>query len=443
MSLLKKSAYVLLSQIASLGGLFVTGVISARALGTAGKGLLALAQTSSSLGYVILNLGLAASLTYFLAAGLITLTSARRLVFSASAAIGFLSAMFFWFAPRYVDTTLLGASSPLMLVLIAVTVPSVFLSSSLAGMCLATQDATGYARSALWQQGVYLLLVLTLFLTGGKRPESYFLALLIGTFVSIAYLLRRQRVVTGVRQSGSHKTPHPARLRRILAYGAKAWFANGMAFLHNRQDIFIVTAFLGPSAVGIYTLAVTFAELLWKVPSSVSSVLTPQVATQDDAVGSALLTARTCRVVLAASAVIAVLAWVLIEGVTRLLLPDFRSASIIMLALLPGVILFSMSPVLSSFFSGTDHVGIPSTIAFATTVVNLAANFILVPALGILGAALASTVSYTVNAVSCLLAFRRVSHVPLSEVVLVKRGDLALLSVRVRSALAATRPGAL
>jgi Na+-driven multidrug efflux pump len=55
----------------------------------------------------------------------------------------------------------------------------------------------------------------------------------------------------------------------------------------------------------------------------------------------------------------------------------------------------------------------------------VALNVILLPQMGIKGAAIASDVAYAINAAVILLIFRRVARLPLRETLLVTRADLA------------------
>ena len=53
---------------------------------------------------------------------------------------------------------------------------------------------------------------------------------------------------------------------------------NVLQFFNYRLDLFLVNYFLGPSGVGIYTVAVSMGEMLWYLPNAVSFVIFPKAA---------------------------------------------------------------------------------------------------------------------------------------------------------------------
>jgi O-antigen/teichoic acid export membrane protein len=81
--------------------------------------------------------------------------------------------------------------------------------------------------------------------------------------------------------------------------------------------------------------------------------------------------------------------------------------------------------ILTRFLSGRGRPGTTTLVLGAGLVVNVAANLVLVPQLGINGAALASSISYSVTAVLTLAVFLRVSGRGLRETLILRRSDVA------------------
>jgi len=80
-----------------------------------------------------------------------------------------------------------------------------------------------------------------------------------------------------------------------------------------------------------------------------------------------------------------------------LILPAFGPALPPLLVLLPAVVALSGTFVVSGYLSGIGKPGIVSTASLISLAVNVAANVILIPSYGIVGAAAASLVSYTLS----------------------------------------------
>ena len=70
--------------------------------------------------------------------------------------------------------------------------------------------------------------------------------------------------------------------------------------------------------------------------------------------------------------------------------------------------------------------GFASALAGGAVVVTVALDFVLIPALGIPGAALASLAAYVVFGISSLIALSRLSGIPLRSLLVPTREDLRL-----------------
>ena len=93
----------------------------------------------------------------------------------------------------------------------------------------------------------------------------------------------------------------------------------------------------------------------------------------------------------------------------RIVLPNFSDALPAMLVLLPGVMSLSLSKILTSYVSGRGRPGPVSVAAVAALAINIGANVLLIPALGIIGAAAASLISYTSHATIMVVVTSRMT----------------------------------
>ncbi|MFE0329235.1 lipopolysaccharide biosynthesis protein [Streptomyces sp. NPDC003753] len=175
-------------------------------------------------------------------------------------------------------------------------------------------------------------------------------------------------------------------------------------YLLLRSDVFLLNALCGRRDVGIYTLAVTLAELSRLAVDAFSQVnLSAQF--DGDAGSSAFVTARLIRfmVLLAAASAVTTVAAVS-ALITPLYGPAYSDAAAVVAWLTPGVLLLSASRPLSSFLlrQGSPRLVIlPSLVAL---VVNVGLNTVLIPLWGAVGCAIASTVAYS-GLVAILLTF--------------------------------------
>jgi O-antigen/teichoic acid export membrane protein len=219
-----------------------------------------------------------------------------------------------------------------------------------------------------------------------------------------------------------------AALRHQLAYGAKGFAGWMLAALNHRLDVFIVGGLLGAAAVGRYTVAFNAAELSWWVPLAVGSVLFPKASSLPPDV-SAQLAVTVCRRTL----LVAALAIACLGSAGYILIPllygeEFRQSVSAFYVLLPSGLFYSVSKVLGSslWALGRPQVGVYSGLASAP--VMLALNFLLVPHLGIEGAALASMAAYLLNAAVVLAVFSRATATPWWRPLLPEARDLRALA---------------
>lgn len=168
----------------------------------------------------------------------------------------------------------------------------------------------------------------------------------------------------------------------------------------------LVAYFLSSKEVGFYALAVNMAEILRKIPRVTSFLLYPRV-TRLEKLEAVSLTTKTCRHVLFILVVLLVPFFYIVKLVIIPLLgnaytPVLNPFMILLAGMLGGGIL----QLLSHYFYGR---GSPSLVTRSVAIglfSNVALNFLWIPLLGVLGAALASMVSYTTVAFLLIRTFK-------------------------------------
>jgi O-antigen/teichoic acid export membrane protein len=254
---------------------------------------------------------------------------------------------------------------------------------------------------------------------------------------AIATAVELSRVVRAAPAEG-----HQVRFDAFLSYGLRIYPASVTGYFSYRADVLILGAMLGDAAaVGLYTFAVSLAELAFMVPDSVSTVFYPRVAGMDRRDADALapqVSRFTLMVTCIALLGLVPAAWL----ATNVVLPAYAGSLPAFLVLLPGIVALSVSKVLAGYIGG---LGLPLHVARASVinlVVNVLANVILIPLLGIIGAALASMVSYTVHATMLTFIASRLAHRPKLDYVVPTSAEVRRLGDGLRAAAGRLRPGA-
>ncbi|HEX5620321.1 MAG TPA: polysaccharide biosynthesis C-terminal domain-containing protein [Solirubrobacteraceae bacterium] len=202
--------------------------------------------------------------------------------------------------------------------------------------------------------------------------------------------------------------------RRLVVTGTKLSVANTALVVSPRIALIALAAFSGDAAVGVYSLAVAAGDVLYLTTNSLVSTTFEGIASRDRE-ASAALAARSIRHTFLLAASVGAL---LVPSVA-LLLPivvgdGFEDVPLVLLILVPGVLGLSCFWVLHTFF--TVQLGRPlivTRIAVITLTVNTVLCVILVPVLGLWGAAIATTTANLISATVSLGRFRAISGVPL------------------------------
>ena len=389
-------------------GLF-TAAITARWLGPEGKGQFALALLIPNMLSLLLSFGISTANIYF--------TGSRRLSISALTAnsvmfslLGtFLGGLFVLLLVSCRLLPVIVAGVPVSFVLLGMlALPLGLLASNFSSVLLGLRRVTTLSVLSVLQAAlaVPLLLLFVAWMNLGVAGAMLTaLAASAFTLAGTALCLRREGVAFWPRWDNRV-------IRPTLAYGMQSYVGNLMQFFNYRLDALVVNAFVGPIGVGIYGAAVTLAELLWQLPNSVSFVILPKAASTDHEAMNRF-TPRVFWVVLLTSVIGGIVLAFSGKLLIHMLLSDaFLDAYLPLLVLLPGVVLLGAGKVLANDIAGRGYPQYNSKAAGLALVITVGLDFLLIPKWGIVGAALASTVAYSVSFTLIVVFYVVVSRRP-------------------------------
>lgn len=212
--------------------------------------------------------------------------------------------------------------------------------------------------------------------------------------------------------------------KEMVGFGGKSYLQTLAATLHLRIDQYMMAYFLDPADVGLYAVAVNVTNLLLRVPEATGTVLFPRLAGADEKDAHAQ-TARVARHTLflvgggaLGYAIAGPIFLPLMYG------KDFAGAVMPMLLLLPGIVMMSLYLILTRNFTSRNRQEVNILAAALALGINITLNWLLIPWLGVIGAAISSGVSYTVASTVLLVAFVRESDHGFADVLMFRRSDL-------------------
>jgi O-antigen/teichoic acid export membrane protein len=381
-----------LAQIGGLAFSIITAAIVARWLGPEGKGTLALALLVPGTLSIILNAGIGAANVYF--------AGSRKLNVPALTENSLKVAIFSTLVGIFIVAILIPSGGlnklipgvRLWLILVAmIGLPMGLLNGYLSAILQGLQRIVTVNMINLFQN--LLILVLTvLFVVVFAMGLPGALVSYVGsgslTLVLLIRVLRREGGVFRFRWNLSGMRP-------VLSFGLKGHIGNIFQFFNYRLDTFFLNYFLGAGGVGIYSVSVGLAELLWNFPHAVGFVIFPKAAASNPETMK-VFASRVFRITLIVTTFGAIgLVAVGKPVITLLYSSAFVDAYTPMLILLPGVILLGGAKVLTNELAGWGYPHYNSLNAGVAFILTVILNLTLVPRYGILGAALASSMSYT------------------------------------------------
>jgi O-antigen/teichoic acid export membrane protein len=200
----------------------------------------------------------------------------------------------------------------------------------------------------------------------------------------------------------SRTVPSPTRvgIPELFRYGLRYYPGSITLFFGYRADVYLLALLLADAAapLGYYSLAVSFAELVFFLPNAVAVFFFPHVAgaSHEDSARQVPLVSRVTLLLTALTgiALVPVSAFMI-----NWLLPAFQETLAPLYILLPGVVAISVSKVLAGYLSGLGRTGTTSLVSIGAFALNVVMNLVLIPPYGIRGAAAASLISYTASSV--------------------------------------------
>lgn len=419
------SAFALTAQVLTLATGFIAQVLIARTLGPAGKGQLAELQQVPAILAIALNLGITSANTYFVGRkehGVGEVLGNSLFAAGLLGALGIPVSLLFTLGPAAVVKDIPVAAA----LIAAASLPFTLGGQFVQGINVGVGEMKALARTQVAGAVTSIAVVAGAFATGHLTVAVAVLATALN--VIVAFALNATRLVK--RHSHGLKL-RLSYMKEASRYSSKAYFSNLAGYLNYRSDVIVVGYLAGAATVGIYSVAVTFAELMWYAPNALASALLSK-SMQSEASDREMLVLRSSRVTALLMLVICLAAGLLISPVIGLFYGSkFLPAVLPFLLLLPGVWMIGIARILSANLAARGL--LYPWISIVSAVGNIVANLILVPKFGAAGAALASTLSYGGGATATMVMFARETKVSPRHWLLVTKRDMAAISTAAKS----------
>ncbi|HEV2915765.1 MAG TPA: oligosaccharide flippase family protein [Pyrinomonadaceae bacterium] len=288
-------------------------------------------------------------------------------------------------------------------------------------------------RGWIWQLNLVQLVIsaLSLLLTfifivglSGGPLEAMLIYLLASVIQSVIMLILAFRV-----GSGRKMEEPPAELsRQMLSFGLRGYPGTIADLLWLHIPVFLLNAFHGAAAVGIFSIAQQLVEKLSLPIQAMQDAIFKKLSVLPRHEAVAAMN-RYVRLTLAGMAALTVAGMILIPLVVTLLFgTNYLRAAQLCRLLLPGTVITSACILLSIYFLGQlRRPGLLSIFAWLQALLNLTLSLVLIPRMAETGAALALVTAQIISG-SCLLIFYlRSTRTSIRQLVYITGEDVAIV----------------
>lgn len=199
-------------------------------------------------------------------------------------------------------------------------------------------------------------------------------------------------------------------LRATTSFGFFIVLGNSINFLNTQINSILIGAYMGPTEVGIFAVAILFAQALTLIPNAIQRVTAPVMATlygKGDVEGVKRLYYSTLHksflLTISCAAIIAVVAPFLISIMFS---EEYLASYAPLLILLMGHSLSASFSAVGSTLSSIGKVHIPFRIGAICAALNVILNILLIPYLGMNGAAIATTATMIASFIITVIVIR-------------------------------------
>jgi len=397
----------------------VTGVVLARALGPYDRGILALVLLVPSTVVTLVKLGMTQANVYFINRERVPAVQVASNAAALAIVLGAAAVTVVWTVRAGLLDTVLRSVPAWALALALARVPLMLLDDYLYGVLQATGQFRVYNTRLLVSEALRFVLVAVALLV---LDMGLFAAVAIHTLTTVfnvTWLVVTMRRVLPF----TLRVDRPL-MRRQLTFGVKSYVQTLTSHMLLRADVYMVSYFLGPAETAFYSLALRFTELVLEIPQAVGVVLYPRLASLPEA-QIHRLTAQACRRTLLLTGTF-ILPLVLL-GPTVIVLwygEAYAPAGQPLLWAGVGALALSIFVILTRDFTSQNRQRVNIAAGVPALVLNIVLNLVLIPKFGIVGAAMATAISYSVACVVLLAFLLPRAHLSLREVLVADRHDL-------------------
>lgn len=238
------------------------------------------------------------------------------------------------------------------------------------------------------------------------------------TFVITVIVIEKYYKVINLK-----KTYNKAFIKDVFNYGIKGWIGDIAVTSNNRVDQLILSFFLSPVSLGLYSICANIGQIVWIMPSAFRQILFNKNAEMTTESDRKKFTSRYHAFFLITGLILAGTLVLLAKKLVYFLYGSaFLEAVLPLQIYLIGTGIYIGTLVLTKYFGAIKKIIINSYIQIFSALIGILAALLLVPIFGLVGAALSSTISYILSYILAVYFFKDLRSLRMGFIFL--KGDL-------------------
>lgn len=393
-----------------------TSIITARYLGPEGNGIIAGLLVYPSLFMSIGSLGIRQSTTYFLGKNIYNEESIKAAITQIWALSTLISIAICFILMYYFS----NSGNNLLWVLLALApIPFSLFNTYNSGIFLGKNDISTFNKIN-WIPTFVSLVAMVLFVMGLKMGVSgALIANIGGVLFMFTVLLFRNKFL----KSFSLKLDWEI-IQNMLSLGLTYAIALFVINLNYKIDIVLLDQLSTAYEMGIYSKGSGITQYLWQIPMLFSTIVFARSAISKNDRAFSVKVAQLLRVSFIFIALGSLLLLLLSEFIIIGMYGEpFRGSISVLNYLLPGVLILTVYKVMNMDLAGKGKPWVSLWAMIPALIVNIVGNLWYIPKYGANGAALASTISYSLAGIIFLYSYSKASNMTIKEILHYKKSD--------------------
>jgi O-antigen/teichoic acid export membrane protein len=228
----------------------------------------------------------------------------------------------------------------------------------------------------------------------------------------------------------SNKLISVSMIRQFIFFSSMAYIGNIATFFNYKLDFWVMDAYQGKSQLGIYSLAVQLTQLLWLLPTAISTVLYSYASTGDRE-NAVKFTVQLKQIGFYGTLFLGIIGLALSYYFIPILYgKEFTPAFNLMSLLIIGVIPFSIPRIIASLFAARGNFKISFLVSVYGFIISAVLYFTLIPLWGLYGGAIASSISYIFISIIAEIWFCKKYNVPYLNLFQINKSLFSLSGIR-------------